>query len=476
MRDPIPGRRLFAALAAVALAYPVVPAFADAAPSTTLSGTVYLPDGSTPATAAVVDLMLADAAGLPVAGSAFARGVTDLAGQFVIDPRERPDLVATARANGGTLPVAVQVADLAPHGSIDPAADESSRAADAALFTGYTVLRLAGDPASASGESFTLPDAGVHVDVSVSDVLGLASPFVGVGADLVLGLAREAWDRAKVAAVFMDPDLVAGNDNPDDPDLVPPLGAIIADTVPIPEAALTTSGSTSSSGVGDIDVSVDPGAVLLPTPEDEENDTPPSCNRDPGTQWVSERQGNNIEGTKTYVYLDTFSCNKDSDQNRDEVVYKWGGYTGSKDKHWTIYRLKYRTEVAKDRDYYMKHPNPVGDVVDGNGGSLTWNVGFDYVATATIGGTYNFKAKKIHGWQGDGTGRLYHVSWINNAREGRYGDGFNNGGGVNLDVPQGSDGRAGVKNEVIIWRCWWPDGYDGSDDDGTGRWRPRCDD
>ena len=36
-------------------------------------------------------------------------------------------------------------------------------------------------------------------------------------------------------------------------------------------------------------------------------------------------------------------------------------------------------------------------------------------------------------------------------------------GGVNLDVPEGSDGRTGVGNSVTIWRCWWPDAYDGSE-------------
>ena len=427
-----------------------------------LTGAVFLPDGHTPAVAAVVDLLRADPTGRPVPGSAFARAVTDLDGRFTLNPPERPDLVTAARATGGVLPVAVQVGDLAPHGSIDPDAD-STRRPDVSGLTGLTLLTLAGG----SGDDFTIPVGPIQV-YRVFDLVGeppgldevvLPDPsLLYDGVEVVLDLADDATDTAQVAGMFTDPDLVAGNDDVNDPDVVPPLGAIMTDVVPV----LDPVNGESDGGVGGVPgVSLSRvGQVLTPTGDD---DPPPNCLRDAGTQWFDARHGNNIEGTKTYVYLDTYSCTTDSDRYRDQVVYKWGGYTASADKHWTIYRLKYRTEVNDKVNYRMKYPDPDGDVVDGDGGSLTWSVGFDYVVgSASVGGTYHFRGKKIHGWQSDGTGKLYHVSWIAGSKGGAYGDGFNNGGGVYLDVPQGSDGRAGVKNDVIVWRCYYPNNDDNS--------------
>src|SRR5687768_11208331 len=95
---------------------PVVPAAADStSPPTTLSGVVSLPDG-TPAIAAAVLMFRAGPTGAPLPGTAFAQAVTGFDGTFVLNPPERSDLVSAAQATGGTLPVAVQVGDLAPHG------------------------------------------------------------------------------------------------------------------------------------------------------------------------------------------------------------------------------------------------------------------------------------------------------------------------------------------------------------------------
>jgi len=458
------------ALSALSLSFLHVvssPAFAETEPAETLTGTVYLPDGVTPAPAAAVDLMVADTAGLPVAGSAFTRSVTDLDGRFVLDPRERADLVAAAKARGGTLPVVIQVGKLANHGSIDPAATEGVRTPDTALAMVPTALTLRSREGSAEDVAFTFSGHLPEPRLGTGVVGDIARDATG-NAEVVLDLADDALRTASVLGMFTDRDLVAGNDNPDDPDLVPPLMAIMTDVA----ATLDLTAEASPDDVGGLNLDV---SRLRPPQPDNDSGGEGSCGKDPNTQWVSSRHGNNIEGTKTYVYLDTYSCTKDKDPERDEFVYKWGGYTGSADKHWTIYRLKYRTEISDKYDYFMKYPDPAGDRVDNDGGNLTWNVGFEYFLTASVGGSYNFRAKKIHGWQGDGVGRLYHVSWINNSRDGRYGEGFNNGGGVNVDVPEGTDGRTGITNSVIVWRCWWPDGYDGSDDDGTGPWKPRCD-
>ena len=80
------------------------PAAAADVRGTVLAGTVYLPDGRTPAVAAVVDLMLADPSGRAVPGSSFARAVTDADGAFVIDPPEWDELVAPRRRTAGSAP------------------------------------------------------------------------------------------------------------------------------------------------------------------------------------------------------------------------------------------------------------------------------------------------------------------------------------------------------------------------------------
>jgi hypothetical protein len=441
---------LAAVLLAGAISSPA--ATAHAAVADTLAGTVYLPDG-TPAPAAIVDLMLADPTGQPVPGSAFARGVSDLEGHFSVNPRERVDLIAAAKARGGDLPIAVQVGKLAEHASLDPTAAAGSRVPDVALAIADITMRLATDSSSDVGG---VP--GVSL-VFLRDAEPIFGEVSGVLTNPVihLGLVKDVWHAASVFGMVNDPDLVAGNDNPNDPDLIPPLGSILADIVPIPDTAVTSGGQAVGGGVP----SVGGGYLsdVLPHP-DKESGGSGSCGKDPETRWVSNRDGNAPDGTKTYVYLDTFSCTGDNDDTRDEVIYKWGGYTGSADTKWTIYRLKYRTEIGEDYDYRMKYPKPVGDQYASSNNTLNWAVGWDFMVTATIGDSYHFARKKIHGWQGDGTGRLYHVSWISDSSVGSYGTGFNDGGGVNLEVPEGNNGRTGVTNEVLIWRCWWPEGHD----------------
>jgi hypothetical protein len=209
----------------------VVPAVADAT-TPTLAGTVYLPDGHTPAPAAVVDLMLADPTGMPVAGTAFARGVADLAGHFSINPRERDDLLAAATVNGGNLTVAVQVGKLAPHGSIDPAAVPGTSVADTAIARYVTMLHV---------DRVTAPDGQTSVAelAFVATVSPRATSIAGTAVSIVLGVASLAIDKAAVAGMITDPDLVAGNDNTGDPDLIPPLGAIMDEMVPVPSLAAT---------------------------------------------------------------------------------------------------------------------------------------------------------------------------------------------------------------------------------------------
>lgn len=446
-RGPIARSRARGALAAllVPLLFApvgvVAPAAADAT-APTLAGTVYLPDGHTPAPAAVVDLMLTDPAGNAIPGSAFARGVADLDGHFSIDPRERDDLVARADANDGNLPVAVLVGKLAALGSIDASAVPvpGVPGADKAIARFATTLHV---------ERAAAPDGGSPVARFgfVATVSPRAESIAGTAVSIVLGVARTAVDKAAVAGMITDRDLVVGNDSLNDPDLIPPLGAVVDEVVPIPsnDPTMTSESIVVSSPVNGA-LSTD----LRSTRHEDGSDA--VCGKDPGTYWVSSRLGNSPQGTKTYVYRDTVSCNRDSDQQRDEVVYKWGGYTGGADEHWSIYRLKFRTQIGNKVDYYMKYPDPVGDQTDG---SMTWTVGFDYYVQAAISGRYNYHSKKIHGWQNDGTGLLYHVSWIAPGKAGEFGDGFRDGGGVNLDVPQGSDGRKGVADSVIVWRCYW---------------------
>lgn len=456
-RGRVVGAVVFGCLGALS---PGVPATAAPTAPTALTGTAYLPDGSTPALAAVVDLLRADATGRAIPGTAFARGVTDIDGHYTIDPPERPDLVSAAQTAGGTLTVAVQVGDLSENGSIDAGAG-GGRAPDAAIYEGVTVLRLVTDGSSASGSTFEVPIDPVHVgSVPEPGSVDVNPPLVTATAELVLELAGTVKQRAQVLGMFTDPDLVAGNDDVNDPDLVPPLGSVIADVVPILESPVALEpGPSGGGGVGG--VSIGSAGDLLPQPDKQQDNG--SCGKDPGTQWVSSRHGNNIPGTKTYVYLDTYSCTKDTDPYRDEVIYKWAGYTGGADHRWSIYRLKYRTEINDKYNYFMKYPNPVGNHT---GQNMTWSVGFEYFLSASVGGQYSFREKKIHGWQADGTGRLYHVSWISGKRSGTFGEGLNNGGGVNLDVPQGSNGRTGVKNNVLVWRCFW---------DPQQNWKATCD-
>jgi hypothetical protein len=447
MRRTVRPRGRSGALLAVALVAGLVslPANGDPMPpSDTLAGTVYLPDGRTPAAAAIVDLMLADPAGQPIAGTAFARGIAGLDGQFSVNPRERDDLVAAARANGGDLLVAVQVGKLAAHGTLDPAALPGLDTPDTALALASTTLRLV-TTQHADGTSSTA--FGFYAD---RPVLGDLQRIAGTGVDIVLGLSHGPKQSVQVLGMVNDPDLVAGWENTDDPDLIPPLGVIVANAVPTLD--LSVSAGAAPSGTV---------RLLPPLPKQQKGDGggSASCARDSGTQWVDDRHGhNNPPHSLTYVYLDTYSCTGDNDPQHDEVIYDWTGYSGVDDKSYTIYRVKFRTQIADNADYTMKKPNPVGDQNVSQSSQLNWTVGWDKLTYAAVSGSYHFAAKKIHGWQADGTGRLYHVSWIsNNNPRGSYGQGFNTGGGVRFEVPEGDSGRTDVSNSVILWLCQWLD-------------------
>ena len=70
-----------------------------------------------------------------------------------------------------------------------------------------------------------------------------------------------------------------------------------------------------------------------------------------------------------------------------------------------------------------------------------------------VGGTYTFKAKKIHPWQ-DTKGHLLHTSWISDDKNGSTGDSLWNGFGYTFEVPQGADGLE-LQTVVQTWTCHW---------------------
>lgn len=405
-------RVLFTGAAAV-LALPALttPAAAADVRGTVLAGTVYLPDGRTPAVAAVVDLMLADPGGRAVPGSSFARAVTDDGGAFAIDPPEWDELVVATPAAGG-LDVVVRVGDLtAPRGGVP----------DALGHTAATVLRLVRDNGTLTFH-VVLP---VHTDRAV---------YAG-GA-----IVTQAVALATVAWMFNDPDLVAGNENVDDPDVVPPLGMVLeAGAGVLDEIVLD----------GPVETPETAGRLLRPS---EDDDVPNGCVRKSTIRWGGSRGvPESRPGYDWYVYLIRYKC-ADNDPTFDYYAYKWEGKAATKDGY-RLWRLKFRAE-ALDARYQWEDSRPRSDVSTSSSKTLTWTVGVSQgAATGEVGGTYTFKAKKIHPWQ-DTKGHLLHTSWISDDKNGSTGDSLWNGFGYTFEVPQGADGME-LQTVVQTWTCHW---------------------
>src|SRR4051794_5732306 len=179
MRRTIAVRPGIAALLLAPLAL-VAPARADV-PSGTLTGTVVLPDGHTPASAAVVDLSTTPG------GVAFARGVSGYDGTFAVAIPATPDLVALAAASDDRLDVYATVSKLVATTGLP----------EFAQVVEHTVAYLEGTDGSASD---TVGGIGGQAYFLVPH------PSLGTIGPKAVGLAG-------AARVYQDPDLIAGQDD-----------------------------------------------------------------------------------------------------------------------------------------------------------------------------------------------------------------------------------------------------------------------
>lgn len=245
-----------------------------------------------------------------------------------------------------------------------------------------------------------------------------------------------------------DPDMLLGNDDVDDPDLVPPLGATL-EIIPVTEAddADLPDGPDvlDQDGYGDA--------------ERAEADTTAGC--DIIRTRISPGKGkaaNPTWGVRMRVIMKVARCSAhDSDPQFDHYAIKWHGkitnYDTNGEWYTHIVRFKFRTQLnaAFERD----EEDPHKDVpVDGEQ-EIVWTVGYSNGVAASVSGKFTaVKAKRIHPWS-DYEGVLYHVSWMSNKWYGSRGADFFNGGGNTFLTPNGEKSVAiKSRNEIFIWKCW----------------------
>jgi hypothetical protein len=413
MRRTIAVRPGIAALLLAPLAL-VAPARADV-PSGTLTGTVVLLDGHTPASAAVVDLSTTPG------GVAFARGVSGYDGAFAVAIPATPDLVALAAASDDRLDVYATVSKLVATTGLPVFAQ----------VVVHTVAYLEGTDGA--------------VNDSVGGIGGQAyflvpHPSLGTIGPKVVGLAG-------AARVYQDPDLIAGQDDVNDPDLIPPLGMEML-TVPVTDASAANISGVNTGLLTPANDGTPPAMTGCAT---RSSYAVPAHKGDPQPLW----------GVALDVHLFLLHCTDEEDSDHDYYVIVWGGNATNQDEGSTktaLWRLKYRTDVGKSTPYERVDVDPKQDISTSGSTQIRWTVGTNVSGVnASVSGDYTVvKGKKIHPWADAGSAReLSHVSWISDHEDGSRGALFYNGGGVFVRVPQDDTGLIQKSNlQIQVWRCW----------------------
>jgi hypothetical protein len=428
-------RRTLAATAAVLLVPVVVSGPANAAGfgPTALTGTAYLPDGLIIAPAAVIDLSLA---GVP-----FARGVSGLDGRFTVELPEDEELVSAALANNGQLTVTWVLSKLYRNPSSDPGVGVIvPNPAHAALYarkTGELVMTLVNEIEGRVANALdALADPGVlefHVPAPETDA------FVG-----------EVADIAHAAGVYNDPDMVAGRDNVDDPDLIPPL---FANYQAIPVTDADTYDGTPLPGLGGD----------LPDAFGDGSD----CTR--METWLlpnGDHRHDAEYGTKYSATLKLFKCNNEGDPYKDYWFWGWAGRITNVNKtgeRTLIWRWKFRTELDYYQPYFWEdgsidtdEDRPAGNDKEAD---ISWSASFGF---ASISDTFHIvQARKTHPWldvpddDPETERKIYHVSWISGYDNGSDGEYFKNGGAMGFVVPQGEPQSRirYARNTMETWTC-----------------------
>jgi hypothetical protein len=425
MRRTIPLRRSLALLLLAPLAL-VAPARATDTPSATLTGSVLLPDGRSPASAAVVDLSTAPG------GAAFARGVSGYDGTFAVTIPATPDLVALAVASGDQLHVYLTVSKL---------------------------IATAGTPDFAQ----VVTDTVAYLDGARDAVRGISGQAYFVAPHPQLGaLTTLAANLSGAARVYQDPDLVQGNDDLDDPDLIPPLGAVMQ-VIPV-VAAEDAANALGESPVSPAGVAVD---SVIGQADSEGGSSGSGCTTI--NTVVTPRRGaaQPSDEVNMHVVTTVYHCKSEDDPHHDYYAIGWGGdvtnVTDDPDFTYKVWRLKFRTELPDTFTRDNEDPHGGTDIKGGGEFQVSWNSVF-HAFPIGISGSYTVrKAKKIHPWS-DEDGALYHVSWMSNYDSGSSGAQFWDGGGNDFLVPEGTgdaavlhdlapDGARPGSNTISLWTC-----------------------
>lgn len=357
------------------------------------------------------------------------------------------------------------------------ATDAAIAAAEALIASGLTAIGDAEDIANAYIGALVAmaqavidnpPDVQAVVDLAnatIAETLGqLPPPTVDVDPLLRSAMAQIDVHVTTAAAVAArvknyDPDMMLGNDDVDDPRNVPPLGAVLT-MIPVTDANDTELPEPASVDAGLPDAG-DPLGIQYGK-EDTQETGSSGCPIVKRFEVPAKGKPQPTVDAKMRVILKARHCKAvDDDKDRDYYAWDWSGKATNTDPNGFVsyvVRLKFRTLLNRwfDRD----DEDPKQDIPTGDSKTVTWNVGFEAIATGGISGQYTVvKAERIHPWS-DYEGDLYHVSWMSNKSWGSRGADFWNGGGNAFVTPQGStDVPKKAQNAVYIWTCWNEPGY-----------------
>jgi hypothetical protein len=242
-----------------------------------------------------------------------------------------------------------------------------------------TAMDLANDPPTAEdvvnlayavvGEAAGAPGAAVllldtTIEDALTDLRPAYSPYAGAAARLK----------------NYDPDMLLGNDDVDDPDLVPPLFATL-DTIPV------TPLDDDALGIA---------AALYGSAETGDDGPTAGCGRRRTYQPAAPTWG-----VKMYVLLKAYKCTGwDDDPFEDYWGWRWDGKvtneTVNGEVFTRIWRFKYRTELT-GAAYRRDDHDPRHDQSGSGSWQLHWQVGYGGTGSVALSGDLTVrKAKKIH--------------------------------------------------------------------------------
>lgn len=266
------------------------------------------------------------------------------------------------------------------------------------------------------------------------------------------------------AVTGMDSDYMAGQENLNDPTLIPPFGARLKDEEWADSSNDVVPPLTNTAGANLPLPSVTIDTRLPYGPSESEG-----CSINSTHLYPKDGSGPDDYNVKYQATYAVYKCN-DSDPNNDYYIVYWkGSIKEGTDQQWLVdfWRYKFRTQLTKS-SFAAYDPDPLKDTHPDNGTTINYTVGY---AGSGVGGSYTwYNGSKIHPWYDYDNQALYHVSWMASDKYGDCCGPYFTGGAFKLRVPQGSTGiSSGLKSGVQIWEC-----YDDTwEDNGTQNWH--CD-